>query len=328
MNPTHAQSRTSFSPPSIDLFGESLEPALLQATHPRLTKPKWFRTDWQRSGALTGLTQWTDDQGRTLNAVVKLPIPPTELDWLTRLQQHEPDQPRLVPALYASGRELGRYDLAWAVMECLPFGPLDQRWCGYEWPLLADAAARFSELTSQHPIDKPHTPKPWDQIIKKSRDAIQTTNPPGTQRWAAALKTFAKLWKKQHKDWDQRDTSQWCHGDLHLGNAMTRQPPPNGPAVHFDLALVQTGHWIEDAIYVEHLYWNAPDRIDGHDIVKLIVKARRNANLPTEPDWPHLANLRRACLAAAAPAQLAASHSISHVNAALIKLEQSLASLA
>ena len=41
-------------PPTSALFGAQLEPVLHQACGGRLSPVRWFRTDWQHGGALTG----------------------------------------------------------------------------------------------------------------------------------------------------------------------------------------------------------------------------------------------------------------------------------
>ena len=319
------------------MFGAALEGALLRSCGGRLRDLRWFRTDWQRGGALTGNAIWRDGAGRDHACVVKLPIPPNELTWLERLQSGAGDRAeaggegegaggsverrQVVPVLHTGGRELGQYDLAWAVMERLPHGPLDGKWGGAEWGLLADAAARFAAAAGAHEVDREPRREDWDATAGRAREAVKTNGLPEGQRWNVALKGFAKLWKKRRGEWEGRDWRQWCHGDLHLGNAMCRTAAPGGPAVLFDLALVHAGHWVEDAVYVEHVYWGAPGRMGGQDIVKMIARARRGLGLAEEGDWPRLAELRRGCLAAAAPARIATSHNLNYLHAALERLE-------
>ena len=65
--------------------GSELEDELLQACEQRLIDVHWFRTDWQRGGASTGKGLILDQDLKTHNVVIKLPIPDTERLWLTRL---------------------------------------------------------------------------------------------------------------------------------------------------------------------------------------------------------------------------------------------------
>ena len=69
-------------------FGANLEPALLEATDHRLSAIRWFRTDWQRGGALTGYAKYREEDGRDQAVVVKLPVPPGERQWLVRLVEY------------------------------------------------------------------------------------------------------------------------------------------------------------------------------------------------------------------------------------------------
>jgi len=123
------------------LFGTELEPVLHQACGGRLSAVRWFRTDWQRGGALTGHATYHTEDGQTRETVLKLPVPPRERYWLNQLQAHG----EVVPRIYAHGEQLNGYDLAWVVMEALPHGPLGPHWQGVEFDLLTEAAARFYE---------------------------------------------------------------------------------------------------------------------------------------------------------------------------------------
>lgn len=283
----------AFSP---DLFGTSLEPALIQACNGRLSAIRWFRTDWQRGGAVTGFATWRDPQDHEHAVLVKLPVPPQELRWLDRLQVEEPDVP-VVPRLFASGVELGGYDLAWVVMERLDFGPLDGTWDGAEFDLLIEAAARFHAAAAEFPIDREPPEENWPQLLDRARKALRDVALPDSQRWNTLLKALKKKLKPMLQHWHARETTTWCHGDLHLANAMTRTPAPAGPAILFDLARVHVGHWIEDAVYFEHLFWSVPQRVNGRDLVKTLAQHRKASGLPVEPDWPRLANIRRVLLA-------------------------------
>ncbi len=304
-------------------FGTALEPALLDICKPHLSSPSWFRTDWQRGGALTGFADYTTDRN-TFPAVVKLPVPPQELTWLQRLQTKNHDLPQIVPDLYASDRQLGGYDFAWVVMQKLNHGPLDSHWNHNEFQLLADAAARFYAAAQQHPVDLPPRNEDWNDVLKRSRDALRKQQLPEAQRWSVALKTLNKKFKSLLETWNNRDTNHWCHGDLHFGNAMTLNPPPDGPAMLFDFAMVHAGHWVEDAVYFEHLYWPNPKRLDGVKPVKLIAAARKELNLHVDSDYPKLANIRRILLASAAPAEHIKRPNPTKLHAALQTLEKHL----
>ncbi|MBI1374116.1 MAG: phosphotransferase [Phycisphaera sp.] len=303
------------------LFGAGLEIALQHATGDHLHDLHWFRTDWQRSGALTGYATFRAD-GVDRPAVVKLPVPPQELAWLERLQRDRHDFGQVVPDIYACGRECGQYDLPWVVMQRMPHGPLDHTWDGTEFDLLVEAAGRFYAAAALIDEDRPPKAHNWADVIKLSRKAVRENELHESQRWNAALKTAQKHLPKWLKKWTKRPVDDWCHGDLHLANAMTMTPAPEGPAVLFDLATMRRGHWVEDAVYFEHLFWSTPSRLAGRDVVRMINTERKKHGLHTGADWPLLADIRRALLAAAAPAQHTDRPDPVHLHAALMNLEK------
>lgn len=301
---------------AIQPFGSALAPVLRDICKGRLTDLHWFRTDWQRGGALTGYATWTDDHGQAHPAVVKLPVPPSERRWLVQLSPHD-----VTPHVFAHGSALGGYDLAWVIMERLPYGPVGRKWGEARFELLADAAARFYSQARRVPLGDPPTPRDWEGQLKRARAHISRDTIANSQRWRKALKKAGKKLPAMLKTWRSRDTGTWCHGDLHLGNAMTRTAPPDGPALLFDLACVHAGHWVEDAVYLEHLYWANPATIEKAKPVKLIAKRMRDYQLKPGDHWPELANIYRTLLAMVAPAHLDAEGGSAHAAAALQMLE-------
>lgn len=312
--------------PSQDLFGSSLEPALLEACGGRLSELRWFRTDWQRGGAVTGYARWCGTEGEAADVVVKLPVPPQELRWLERLQMNGEATP-IVPRLYESGVELGGYDFAWVVMERLRYGPLDAGWGGAEFDLLIEAAARFQAGASQFALEGEPPTEDWPALLEEARRALRECVLGDVQRWKGALKKLKKKLKPMLSDWADRAELGWCHGDLHLGNAMTHQPPPAGPAVLFDLARVRVGHWIEDGVYFEHLFWTTPQRVNGRDLVKALSQERKRLELPVDSSWPRLANIRRVLLAVGNLAAQSRRPDPAQAQAALVTVERLLPAL-
>ncbi len=308
------------------LFGEGLGPALQRACEDRLSDLHWFRTDWQRGGALTGYAVHHGDDGEH-PVVVKLPVRPVELAWLRRLQPDQHAVGPVVPRLHAHGQSLNGYDMAWVVMDRLEHGPLGPQWQGEEFELLAEAAGRFYAAAQAHAVDKPPREEDWPAILRKARGAIHEHAVPEEQRWNKALKALQKVSKKLLQQWEARPVDQWCHGDLHLANAMTRSAPPDGPALLFDFAEVHAGHWVEDAVYFEHLYWGHASRLADRDVVKGIGRARKAHGIHLESDWPKLAHMRRVLLAGAAPAYLRSEGQAPHLHGALQVLERSLEQL-
>jgi len=128
-------------------FGAALEPVLLASCGGRLSAVSWFRTDWQRGGALTGYATFKDDDDTDHAVVVKLPVPPRERSWMVRLQ----DAGDVVPRVFAHGEALGGYDMAWVVMERLPHGPIGSAWGGAGFDLVTDAIGRFYAASADAP---------------------------------------------------------------------------------------------------------------------------------------------------------------------------------
>jgi aminoglycoside phosphotransferase (APT) family kinase protein len=278
----------------------------------------WFRTDWQRGGAATGYATFRQDDGRDHPVVVKLPVPPIERFWLARLQDHD----HVVPRLYAHGDSLNGYDFAWVVMERMPFGPLGHHWDGQEFDLLVDAVCRFYQASHDVPVEGPPPPrKDWEAILKKARHNVHESGIVHEQRWNTALKRAGHKLDKWLNIWHAMPCDHWCHGDLHFGNAMTRVAPPQGPAVLLDFACAAPGSWVQDAIYLEHLFWGHPQRLAGRKLCSMMAKRRKALGLPLDPDWPRYAEIRRCLLAMSVPAMMQHEGDPTHAEAALEILE-------
>lgn len=294
-----------------------LERVLRETCAGRLSEVNWFRTDWQRGGALTGYATYLDDDAQPRPVVVKLPVPPGERQWLVHLQAFQD----VVPRVYAHGSAVGAYDFAWLVMERLNHGPLGASWSGHEFDLLIEAAGRFYAAAEGVKIDQPALAKDWEMIFKRSRDNIHRHNLAHEQRWANAFKKAHRKMKEWLAVWDARPTDHWCHGDLHLANAMSRRPAPEGPALLFDFAQAHPGHWIEDAVYLEHLFWSRRHRLQGRRLCSQLAHERKRLGLRVEPDWPRLASIRRALVALTVPATLDTDGDPHFIESALQVLE-------
>lgn len=328
---THWQSDTgptsspiAFSSPSNEQghipHGRELEDELFDACNQRLIDVNWFQTDWQRSGASTGKGLILDEDLKPHNVVIKLPIPHTERRWMARLA----DTTDVVPRIYAHGDRLGQYDLNWIVMEYLPHGPLSAKWDGSEFDLLVEAYGRLALAMDAFPVDEAPPQKDWEAILQKSRDMVHAHSLADEQRWGKALKQA----HRKLKDWlsalEDEPQDHWCHGDLHFGNALSRVAPPHGPALLIDFACVHAGHWLTDAVYLEHLFWARRDRLDGRKLCSMIARERKKHGLKVCAQWPQWAQIRRGLLAMSTPAMLEHDGSPLHVQAALEVLEASL----
>lgn len=91
-----------------------------------------------------------------------------------------------------------------------------------------------------------------------------------------------------------------------------------------DLALVHSGHWIEDALYLERLFWGQQERLCGVRPVQDLARLRKQRGLNGTEDHGLLANARRVLMAACVPAFLAHEGHPRYVAAALEILERTL----
>lgn len=326
-------------PPDADSgsLAHLLEPALKHACDGRLSDIQWFRSAWQAGGASTGFARFSIPGAEPAPVVVKLPVGPAEFRWtrqLGSLHEHGPPdregavECRCTPRVFAAGTSLGGYDLAWLVIERLDGQPLsakiDQR--GIE-DLLTAAVEWYAASSRARPVADapPATPRDFTALIAKGRDVIHHHGIPDEQRWNTAIKRTQKALPDLLARWDARPISTWCHGDLHPGNAMRRAIPGHEPAcVLIDLALVHAGHFVEDAVYLERLYWAKPELLCGVKPASFVSRLMRERGLLAGEDTAALAHTRRALMAACVPAFMRHEGHPKYVKAALDMLEKTL----
>ena len=279
-------------------LARALEPVLQKQCLNQLKPIRWFRTDWQRGGAATGFSTWTHEDGSTDEVVVKFPVVLRELRWTRRMQ----DCDGVVPKLLASGIGLGGYDLAWIVIERLPFGPLGKHWDDNIISRISQAAASFTSAAREFPVDQLGRQEDWNELLKRAKKSIRTNSIEDKSTWKKMHKWFAKNIEDVLDVWRARHTRQWLHGDVHLANSMCRSDKKDAPVCLIDLAEVHSGHWVEDAIYLERQLWGHHSRLESSNPLKTMAYARKSIGLKVADDYPELANIRRLLLAATAPA--------------------------
>lgn len=341
-----------------DGLGDQFGPLLREVCDQRLSSISWFRADWQRGGAKTGHAHWQlapgerrhplVDVGITpssgagnevreadLKVVVKIPIRPTEYLWNARMQPDEEDPHGITARIFASGTTLGGYDFAWIVMEQFAAGPLFGLKRKDALELTADAVARFYRRAGRFEVDSRKRVEDWPALLERAREACRNESLPHSQSWHEAVKSVQKRCTSAIREWQARPITGWIHGDLHPANVMSRsEDDSKDPAMLIDLAEVRPGHWIEDAVYLERIYWARPSIIEGQDPVKLIRKARKRYGLigkaagrgasANEGDVQRLAQIRRMLLAATAPAYLRSEGNPAYLEVCLDILLQSI----
>lgn len=313
----------------------ALEPALIAACDGDLSDIEWFKSTWQAGGAATARAKFSLTNGRQADVVVKLPVGPAEYRWTTGVEGlSAPEGPHCeltlgcTPRVFAAGTELGGYDLAWLVVERLPGNPLshhlDQQAVNDLLEAAVDWYARASTLRPIEGVEPP--PRDWSGLLHRAREALKTVEIADHHRWVDAVKHVQRALPSLVDIWQSRPVCVWCHGDLHPGNALRRPPqdPNDGPGrcVLIDLALVHAGHWVEDAVYLERLYWGRPDLLSGVKPVSTVARLVKDRGLYGGEDYALLANIRRVMMGACAPAFLAREGNPKYLNSALEHVEK------
>jgi len=310
-------------------LAHELAPALREACDGRLGSIRWFRTDWQRGGAATGYASYEHESGQPAEVVVKMPVGPGELRVLRGLGESNSAP---TPAVVASGYELGGYDLGWVVMEKFEGDPLMRGLEKHDVREMAAALGAFYKHAGEKwPLRAPRDRPRWETILEKSRAHLKETSLAHGQKWNECVKHTQKILPLLVQKWESRAINSWCHGDFHPGNAMRRAGGSVwGPAgvILIDFAEVHSGHWVEDAVYLERLYWGHADRLHKQKPVSLLARARKDNGLPVEDDYAQLAAVRRVLMAACVPAFLEREGNPTYVEAALATLERLLPQVA
>ncbi len=300
-----------------------LEPVLREATAGRLGPIEWFRSSWQQGGAATGFSTWTGDDGNETETMVKLPVGSREHYWTFALSESKCiHSPRVI----AHGTALGNYDLAWMVLERLRGKTLGRdltRECVLSFlGASCDVHLKAASIKPATAKDA-REPTDWERLLDRAIEAVVDNAMPDENRWLKMLKLVQSRLGVLVGQWRARTIDTWCHGDLHPGNALYRGPGVHeGEVVLIDFALMHTGHWIEDALYLERLYWGHESLLHGVKPVSLLGKLRKQASLPVETDDSYLANVRRVLMASCVPAFLAREGNPLYVAASLDILER------
>ncbi len=333
--------------PQLDgqALASTLDPELHKACHGRLGPISWFRATWQHGGAGTGFSTWSlPDRTcghREIPCVVKMPIGYSEYFWTKRLGLVHPDEwdePRSLalptPRVLAAGFELGGYDLAWVVMERFENPPLAlEKTESSMWEMFESAAEFHAAAILEKPIDMTQLqpPKDWVGLVSKGLVAIRENDIEDGDRWIKALERVQGCIDKLVERWVGREIDTWCHHDLHPHNAMRRVMEkidgPVGSNLHghcalIDLALVSPGSWIEDALYMERLFWGREEQLCNIDPLTTLGATRQAIGLPAGDEAFELADVRRVLMAASSPVFLRTEGDQVYLKAALSVVER------
>lgn len=313
----------------------ALEPALIAACDGDLSGIEWFKSSWQAGGAATAKAHFALTDGRVADVIVKLPVGPAEYRWTTRMEGLDaPEGPHCeielgpTPRVFAAGTELGGYDLAWLVVEKIPGHPISHAMDKQGMHDLLHAAVDwYTRAAALRPIAGAVSPShDWAGLLQKAREALRGSegaHVPDHHRWADAVKHVQRALPGLLREWDARPINTWCHGDLHPGNVMRRHDGRHaGKCVLIDLALVHAGHWVEDAVYLERLFWGKPELLHGVKPVSVVAKVLKERGLFGGEDYARLANIRRVLMGACAPAYLEREGNPRYLHSALEHVER------
>lgn len=303
-------------------LAHTLEPHLLEVCEGRLSDVHWFSSDWQRGGSATGRAQYRDGE-RELDVIVKLPVEGNELHWTANLGTQEGGP---VPRVLASGQSLNGDSVGWLVIEQVTGQSVASDPSAKHVRLLLEAAAEM-QVAAERLESPAHAPKPpdWAEIIDRSRDAAHRGALPEAQHWNVVLKNAQKLLPELARKWLVRPINTWCHGDLHPGNGII--VPDDSRCRLIDLGLVHAGHWVEDALALERLFWGHLDKLGKTRPVSTLARARRKLGADNGPDHTELVAVKRALIAACVPANVAHEDDPAYLRYALGILEDSLSKI-
>ncbi len=322
----------------VESLGVSLGPALHDACGDRLGDIEWFQSAWQKSGAATGRTYWRLPNGRVIDAIVKVPVGYREFYWSTRLGEVDPmwwesgECQRLpVPRMLASGVELGGYDIAWLVEEKVAGKPVSKRMDRDSIEQLFFAAARFHARAREvKPAERsaPAGEPDWRAVLRRARTRCIDNRIDQTDAWVNAIDAADRILPALLDRWHRRPMDTWCHGDLHPGNAMIRegcmdasagQPGDRRCGVLIDFSLVHPGHWVEDALYLERMYWGHEHLLCGIEPLRCLAEHRLLLGLHADGVDDELADIRRLLMGVTSPAFLHHENDPVYLGAALDK---------
>ena len=281
--PVAAPPECAFPTAAVDApLAAHLRPFLAHALESAIGEPvehiEFFRGVWQRGAIAAARVRLS-----TRELVVKVPTVARELHWF-RLLGGRGDS---VARLHASGTSLGPHSLAWIALERLPHGPCMRGIGPSDIERLAAASARLAHaMRDQARAAPPGGATPPDgDAIDAARDHGGDTvgsDAADTRAWLALLDQVARDLPTLLAHWNARAPREWIHGELHPRHALARSPWPSAPLILADLAHVRRGHWVEDAVQLERLFWTRPDLLRAARPVRAVAQARRALGLPLD----------------------------------------------
>lgn len=238
-------------------FLADVVPAVVELSH-----------DWH-----TTLHFTAHDSASDLPVVIKVGVSEAEMYWTAHLSSANPT---LFPKLFAVDHLPVRADrgaTGFIATEKIPYPLIGPDWEGRQSGMLLDAVAAFYQAAQSVPTHHV-SPLPLAEV-KRWVDG-GSKNPPGDWRGVRdhAGEDYA---------WLQRSCPfEVCHGDLHVGNALSRTPPPDGIALLIDLNPILQP-WVFDAAWVEVCAWSDHRRRGTGYTIRRLAERRSRLGLPALP---------------------------------------------
>lgn len=205
--------------------------------------------------------------------VIKVGVTEAEMYWTEHLSSADAV---LFPKLFAVDRlpaRAGREPLGFIATERIPYTLIGPAWEGRQPDMLLDAVAAFYQVAQSIPTHHV-SPLPLAEV-KRWVDG-SSKNPPGDWRGVQDHAEEDHAWLLQNCPFEV------CHGDLHVGNALSRTPPPDGTALLIDLNPVLQP-WVFDAAWVEVCAWGDHRRRGTGYTIRQLAERRSSLGLPALP---------------------------------------------
>ena len=209
-----------------------------------------------------------------LPVVIKVGVTQAEMYWTEHLSSADAV---LFPKLFAVDRlpaHVGREPLEFIATEQIPYTLIGPTWGGRQPDMLLDAVTAFYQAArgiARHHISA----LPFEEIQQWLPEG-GSKQPPGDWR---SVRDHAE----EDYAWLSRNCPfEVCHGDLHVGNALSRTPPPNGTALLIDLNPVLQP-WAFDAAWVEVCAWSDHRRRGTGYTIRQLAERRNSLGLPALP---------------------------------------------
>ncbi len=209
-----------------------------------------------------------------LQVVIKAGVTEAEMYWTEHLSSADAVLFPKVFAVNCLPARAGRGPVGFIASERIPYTLIGPAWEGKQSDMLLDAVTAFYQAArgiARHHI----SPLPLEEV-QRWLPGGGSEHPPGD--WRAVLDHVEEdyAWLLQTCPFEV------CHGDLHVGNGLSRTPPPDGTALLIDLNPILQP-WVFDAAWVEVCAWSDHRRRGTGYTIRQLAERRGSLGLPALP---------------------------------------------